>query len=66
MIVSKTRDKRIPEYCKQCDYFEIKARSGGRRRLEICRATGELLVRGDDGKLKKSDFCPFTEVMIHV
>ncbi len=66
MIVSKTRDNRIPEFCKQCKYFEIKARSGGRRWLEICRATGERLVRDDKGELKKSDFCPFTGVMIHV
>lgn len=56
--MSRTGNSKIPEYCKQCGYFEIKARSGGRRWLEICRATGERLIRVD-GELKKSDYCPY-------
>lgn len=59
MIMSRTGNSKIPEYCKQCGYFEIKARSGGRGLLEICRAVGERLVRDDDGELKKSDICPY-------
>lgn len=59
MIVSKTRDNWIPEGCKLCKHFEIKARSGGRRWLGICKATGEQLVREDDGELKKSNYCPY-------
>lgn len=64
MIVSKTRDKRIPEDCKLCKYFRLKVRPGDEL-LGICEATYERLV-WDDGELKKSDFCPFTGVMINV
>lgn len=56
--MSKTRDNRIPEDCKQCKYFLVMVRSNGRRWLEICRATGERLV-WEDGELKKSDICPY-------
>lgn len=73
-IMSKTRDKRIPEDCKLCNYFRVTVRPksgllefclGARVRpdrgwFEFCEATGELLVL-DDGELKKSDNCPFRE-----
>ena len=65
MIVSKTRDKRIPEDCKLCKYFRLKVRPRDEL-LGICEVTYEQLIRDDKGELKKSDFCPFTGVMIHV
>lgn len=65
MGASRTGDKTFHGCCISCEYFRIKVQAGGRW-LETCEATYEQLIRDDKGELKKSDFCPFTGVMIHV
>lgn len=56
----KTEYKKFHERCEQCKYFRVGVRSGGGW-FEICAAINKRIIRGD-GRLIKSDNCPFKEV----